>query len=128
MEDDLAAIWVRIGKKTTKPLHIGGLYRKHKLPNQGTMNREELLQKQRERWDRLTANWAKAAKNARCVLLGDTNLDFMKWNDPDPALASMVARTKATIEKKGSTQLIQTCNQNLEQTERILLGPNLAKL
>ena len=50
MENDLAAIWVRIGRKSTKPLHIGGLYRQHKLPFQGEMSREELLTAQRERW------------------------------------------------------------------------------
>ena len=49
MEDDLAAIWVRIGRKTAKPLHIGGVYRQHKLPNQGEMSREVLIQNQRER-------------------------------------------------------------------------------
>ena len=65
MEDDLATIWVRVGRKSSKPLHIGGVYRQHKLPNQGDMSREVLLMNQRERWSRIVYNWDKAAKNAR---------------------------------------------------------------
>ena len=48
MEDDLAAVWVRVGRKTRKPMQIGGLYREHKLPAQGELDREELLSRQRQ--------------------------------------------------------------------------------
>ena len=39
MEDDLAMIWVLIGRRSKSSLHIGSIYRQHKLPNQGDMKR-----------------------------------------------------------------------------------------
>ena len=106
MDSNLAMIWVRVGNKTRTPLHIGGIYRQHKLPNQGIMSQEELLTSQRERWDKMTSYWAAAAMGARCICVGDMNLDYARWDDPDPALVSMVNRTKKVIENKGSIQII----------------------
>ena len=50
MEDDISVIWCRIGKRSRKPMHIGGVYREHKLPDQGEMSNDELLRRQRDRW------------------------------------------------------------------------------
>ena len=128
MESDLAMIWVRVGNNTRTPLHIGGIYRQHKLPNQGIMSNDELIANQRERWDRMTSNWARAAEGARCICLGDTNLDFARWNDPDPSLLSMVNRTKQLIENKGSRQIISEVTRSWNLQRDSISGPNLAKL
>ena len=51
--------------------------------------------------------WKKAAKNKNCIQIGDTNLDFIKWQDPDQAHEKMVNRTKEEIESAGFTQVIR---------------------
>ena len=121
MESDLAMIWIRVGRKVKTPLHIGGIYRQHKLPNKGIMTRDELLSTQRERWNRITSQWARAAVDARCICLGDMNLDFSRWNDPDPVLASMTLRTKQVIENKGSKQIITEVTRSWNQQRDSLL-------
>ena len=44
------------------------------------------------------------SKRIKCH--GDTNLDFLKWSQPDPVLQSMVDRVKIEIETLGFHQLI----------------------
>ena len=104
-----------------KSLHIGSIYREHKLPFQGDMDREELLRQQRERWDRLTENWTRAAMNARCVCIGDINLDHSKCNNPEPHHSSMIRRIKTVIEIRGFIQVItDTTRFWNHQTESLL--------
>ena len=98
---------LELAKKTNKPLHVGGIYRQHKLPKQGKMSKEDLILFQRERWDRIVKNWSMAAKGSRCICIGDINLDFGRWDTPDPQLTSMVTLTKQMIENKGSVQIIK---------------------
>ena len=72
------------------------------------MSRDELLTAQRERWGRMTENWARSSKGSRCVCLGDLNLHYLRWNRPEQSLKSMVNRTKQMIENRGSIQLIES--------------------
>ena len=43
----------------------------------------------------------------QCTVIGDLNLDFLTWQDPSPAHANMIARTKDDIETRGFTQIIR---------------------
>ena len=106
MENDISTIWVRIGRKGRKELHVGGAYREHKLHDQGDLSSEELLRTQRERSDRLVANWVRASNGARCVLIGDLNLDYKNWNNPVSRHISMVQKVKDQIESIGFGQII----------------------
>ena len=42
-----------------------------------------------------------------CTLIGDTNLDFLKWQQPEDAQKTMVDRTKSEMETEGFTQIIR---------------------
>ena len=36
-----------------------------------------------QRWEKHIEGWAAATRNARSVLIGDLNLDFSRWQDPE---------------------------------------------
>ena len=75
-------------------------------PLPGRMTREELLICQKERWNRMTENWARASNNSRCICVGDINLDYTRWDNPLPSQASMVKKVKDIIVTKGFSQVI----------------------
>ena len=62
---------------------------------------------QLERWNKFLIGWKWASKSKFCVLVGDTNLDFLKWQNPDRKHEKMVQRTKDVIEEAGHTQIIK---------------------
>ena len=110
MEDDLAAVWVRVGRKGAKPLHIGGLYNEHRLLGQDRdgITNQDLQREQEERWTRMVSNWTRAGHGARCTAIGDYNLDYGTWDEPDQRHRIMVELTQNEVETKGHTQLINT--------------------
>ena len=42
-----------------------------------------------------------------CLLIGDTNLDYHRWDNPEPSHSKMVQRTKDVIEAAGHVQIIK---------------------
>ena len=64
-------------------------------------------QAQISRWDIITNNWTKAGNRTQCFLLGDLNLDHMRWTDPDPSHVTMVDMIKNKLETKGFSQHIK---------------------
>ena len=42
-----------------------------------------------------------------CIVLGDTNLDYLTWQHPEPSHVRMVDKTKDEIETSGFTQIIR---------------------
>ena len=53
----------------------------------------------------------KYIRNARCIVLGDLNLDFLKWNDPI-SHQRLVELTKQEIETTGFSQIINTVTRS----------------
>ena len=104
MEDDLAAIWIRVGNSRKNPTHVGGIYREHRLLCQPVPNRSVNFQE--ERWGRILKNWRNEAKDAKCLVIGDLNLDFVNWEHP-VYNESMIEKTKEVIELIGFTQLVK---------------------
>ena len=83
MNNDSATIWIRIVTKGRKPINIGGTYREHRIIMQPTPNNSWTPALQQLRWDKTLEGWKKAGRKSRCILIGDTNLDFFKWEQPD---------------------------------------------
>ena len=105
METDISAIWVKISNKGRKPLISGGIYREQHLLLQGTPNLSDGPNEQLDRWNRTLRGWRKAARNQRCTVLGDFNLDFFKWGDPVNH-HRLVDLTKLEVETLGYSQII----------------------
>ena len=59
------------------------------------------------RWNQFLTGWKLAAKNKNMLLIGDINLDFLRWDNPDPTHEKMVSRTREVIESAGHIQVIK---------------------
>ena len=79
MENDLAAIWVKIGQQGRKPLVVWGVYREQHLLQlnapRGSTNLTGTPNMQLDRWKRIVRGWKAATKDMRSVVIGDLNLD-----------------------------------------------------
>ena len=107
MHEDVAAIWVSIRNGNKKSMIIGGVYREHRLLCQPKPNLTVDDAAQLRRWNYFLELWKKAARTNMCVLVGDTNLDFLRWENPHPNQEKMVERTKEVAEESGFSQLIK---------------------
>ena len=100
MNNDIATVWVRIGGGRNNSLVIGGVYREHQIL--GISNRDASWQErkleQENRWETIVSQWRRAGLNKRCLLIGDINLDYTRWCNPDPFNEHMVELVQNTIE------------------------------
>ena len=95
-----------------RKINIGGAYRDHKLLLQPQPNQTGDVQLQRMRWKKILDGWKKSARNANCILIGDTNLDFCKWDLPEPRILNMVNDVKNEMETRGFVQMIQNVTRS----------------
>ena len=81
MDTEVATIWVRAGQSKKHSLNIGGIYREHhQLGTQDMLaSAQEQKMAQEYRWDKIIKQWTAAGRSSKCVVIGDTNLDFLKW-------------------------------------------------
>ena len=85
MESDTATIWVRVGSSKKKNIIVGGIYRQHRVlgVTDKEASRLELKLEQEERWKRVVKHWKAASNNAKCITMGDINLDYKRWQEPE---------------------------------------------
>ena len=107
MHEDVAVIWVSVKTKKRSSMIIGGIYREHRLLLKGRNNDSKTEAAQLERWNHFLEGWKLAAQNKMCLLIGDTNLDYSRWNNPDPGHSKMVQRMKDVLESAGHVQIIR---------------------
>ena len=112
MDSQIAAVWMKFGARGKKPLLLSGIYREHIYLFQETdisaSDRSQL-----NRWNRFINSWTRAAANHNVVVIGDTNIDFLKWDSPDPTKLKLVELMKDEIEMAGFHQVVQGENQIL---------------
>ena len=107
MDSWSASIWVQVGTKGRKPTRVGGIYREHHLLGYPTPNPTGTPDRQLERWNTILKGWtAAAAAGNNCLIIGDLNLDYSKWDQPSQGITRMVNRTKLEVETIGFTQLV----------------------
>ena len=121
MDNEIASVWLRISGRGTKNLHIGTVYRQHKLLNQDLPNMSGDPAKQATRWRKFVAQWVAAARNTDCIVLGDTNLNFNKWVNPEQEVADMTDMVKAEIETLGFSQYVRNSTRFWPDQEPSLL-------
>ena len=83
MHEYIAVMWVSVKNGRRKLMKIGGINCKHKLLWKPKPNPTSLDSAQLEGWNQFLAGWKRAAKDNMCVMLEDTNLDYIKWETPD---------------------------------------------
>ena len=108
MDKDTATIWVRIGESKKNSIVIGGVYRQHLLledqdPQNTWVDKQE---RQEERWTRVVDQWRRAGANKNCIVLGDLNLDYLRWQNQSQSHMRMTEMIQEDIETIGFVQLL----------------------
>ena len=106
MDDGAAVVWIRVTIRGNRKINIGGVYRDHKLLLQPLPNMSGDPQLQKLRWNKVIKGWTRAARGNNCIMIGDTNLDFCKWDQPEPIILNLVNEVKQEIETLGFAQMI----------------------
>ena len=103
MEPDIASIWIKLSSRGTKPIIIGAVYREHHLLGRSEPTDHET--QQTFRWNRFLTQWNKLEGKGEIIIAGDTNLDKLKWSQPESRNEKMVTAMKDKIETKGYSQI-----------------------
>ena len=107
MECDLSSIWLKISRKGRKKLVIGGIYREFKYIGQEDGYSQEDIANQENRWRRIISQWEAATDRAEGIIIGDLNLDFLKWDCQGVRNYNMIEHMKSTIGSNGFYQVIE---------------------
>ena len=104
-------------------LIIGGVYRQHKLLGEDDKDSTwmEKIRKQENRWDKITSRWNRLGRNSKCCVIGDMNLDFAKWSNPDNHHKNMIDTTKEKIESEGFQQLISRFTRSWQNQDESII-------
>ena len=81
MNDTFSSIWLEVGLPRQRKILICNLYRDWQYLGQ-TSNASLAISAQLDRWVSFLDQWETAVQeNKEIHVMGDTNLDFLKWND-----------------------------------------------
>ena len=104
MEEKIASIWFKISRRGCKSITVGGFYREHRLLLNGIDNNTEEFQV--DRLKSFVRQWTIASREGHCLVLGDLNLDILRWRNPPQAHQEMVNCIKTNIETLNFSQII----------------------
>ena len=121
MDPEVSSIWIEIGGRGRKKLILGGIYREHRLLRQANLPDSGVPARQTERWKTFIRQWKQIEKNNVCIVIGDTNLDCLKWNHPDRGHEEMTNLMKHEIETLGYNQVIQNATRFWPNTDESLI-------
>ena len=125
LEDStLSAIWLEIGMPRQKKILICNIYREWQHMGQGPGNQSGSVAAQLDRWLIFLDRWEAALREDReVIVLGDINLDFLKWGRDLPASDSN-ARLKGLTDSLftrifplGVSQLVRTATRAAPNSE-----------
>ena len=105
MEEEISSIWLEIPRKGQQAYTLGAIYREHHrlLPQP---NQSGDIQAQRARWSRILSQWTAIQAGRELYVIGDFNLDKLRWTDPDQFHQQMVTETRDKIEILGYVQMV----------------------
>ena len=106
MDDVFTSIWIRIAKPGTRGQLICGLYREHQYLKQDSDWSLHPVE-QNKRWLNFLRKVELAKLSDSCHIIGDVNLDYVKWNAPDFSQAQMISDSKDILEASGFCQLVK---------------------
>ena len=107
MDTSVAAIWLKIGPKGKKQVVLGAVYREHQYILQDHPDDSLSDNSQLERWRKFVRTWVAATAGNEVIVMGDLNLDFVKWGLPEPRKSKMVELVKNEIETLGYHQMVR---------------------
>ena len=105
MEDSFSSIWVKISRPGVKSLLVCGLYREHQYLKQDSDWSLQPIEQNR-RWSTFLKQVDTARISSTCHIIGDVNLDYLKWDLPDYLHSQMITDAKNCLEGGGFFQLV----------------------
>ena len=106
-EHGISTIWMEIPRKGQRPAVIGAIYREHHLMDQQQPNLTGDIRIQRQRWTTILNQWTTLPGGREVTVVGDLNLDFQKWTQPEPHHIQMIEEMKDRVETLGYTQMVK---------------------
>ena len=106
MDQAISSIWTSISRRGMKKIMICGIYREHRYVDQ-TDDLSSQPAAQNQRWEKFLKQIEDVGANVDIYIVGDFNLDYQKWQMPDPSHAQMIQCTKNSLETNGYTQLVK---------------------
>ena len=99
LEDiSLSAVWLELGLPRQRKILIATFYREWQHLNQSDQSSKS-VQAQLERWCNFLTKWEVALSEGKeVIVMGDINLDFLKWTRTDLASSDNSVRLKPLIE------------------------------
>ena len=80
-DQSLSAVWLELGMPRQKKIIVGNIYREWQYMGQASSNSSGSIADQLQRWLVFIEMWEKVLNEGKEVMvLGDINLDFLKWN------------------------------------------------
>ena len=105
MDKSVAVVW--IGHRGRKPIVLAGYYREHQFILQDDRDDSGNPARQLDRLNKFVESWKKAEKGNDVIVLGDVNLDYVKWSQPEAAQTRMVDKIKNEVETLGFHQMVE---------------------
>ena len=96
---------MKISRRGIKSLLVCGIYREHQYLNQASDWSLQPIEQCR-RWSQFLRQVESARISSTCHIIGDVNLDYVKWTAPDFSQQQMITDTKNSLEAGGFFQLI----------------------
>ena len=91
----MSAIWLELGMPRQKKIIVGNIYREWQHMGQGPTNTTGNIADQLQRWLTFIEMWEKALNEGKeVIVLGDVNLDFLKWNSSSLPVNDSSSRLK----------------------------------
>ena len=123
MDLDTATIWCKIGNTKKNSLVIAGIYRQHLLLGDTATPATwlERQNQQEDRFEKVIRKWSNTSRNTNCIVIGDLNLDHLRWSNPPQHHEKMVNLLKDNIETSGFVQLVEGWTRTWQNQEDSLL-------
>ena len=131
MRDDTATVWLKMRRRGQRNLIIGSIYREQTLLKQQDPNLTDDDRLQKQRWSVILQQWLAASRMGDVVILADTNLDYIRWDNPAQRNRHMVNETKNVVVGVGFYQLIHNVTRTWKDQQDSIIdqiwtnAPNL---
>ena len=106
MDETATSIWLQFSRSGKRNLLLGAIYREQTVTGIPTPNNMAEVGQKVDRWRQILRQWTEVGNRNDTYVVGDTNLDFHRWDTPSQVCSQMVEDTKNEVETIGFHQLI----------------------
>ena len=121
-DESLSAVWLEVGMPRQRKILVATFYREWQQMNQSD-NSSKSVPAQLERWCNFLTKWEAALSEGReVIVMGDINLDFLKWTRTDLSSTDSSVRLKPLTEALFSRIFPHGVSQLVKEATRVWPG------